>query len=161
MIRIQLLYFSFAQFSGSYASDLTLEELVIEREVYDDDKNYLFVSFAIVIVLSLSLLTLQKVMLGAMRCDTEAALRFILLKAILYKDADWFERQTSTPVMLARAITEGVKKVSERTLKRVFLTFEGVFTAIIGFSIGLYICWQQTFFVTAFSPLIITAVKSW
>ena len=161
VIRVQLLYFSFAQFTGRFASDLTLEELVIEREDYDDEKSLLFVSLAVAAFLAIALLSIQKVMLGAMRCDTEAALRSLLLQAILYKDADWFEKQTNSPVMLARAMTEGVKKVSDRTIKSVFLTFEGIFTGLIGFFIGIYICWQQTIFVTAFSPLIITAIKSW
>lgn len=114
----------------------------MQRAIYDDDKVVLFSTFAVSIALTLLLFTVQKVMLGSMRCDTEAALRARLIQAVLYKDAEWFDRPLNSPVMLARAVTEGVKKVSERTIKQIFLSFEGMITGVIGFCIGLYICWQ-------------------
>lgn len=81
-----------------------------------------------------------------------------LLRGIIYKQVQWFDRENRAPGILTNILSEDVSSLNGMTTETVSVVVEAALGLILGLVIALFINWKMTLITTALTPIMIIGV---
>ena len=101
---------------------------------------------------------IEKSMFGVTGENLTYNVRRDLIRGIIYKQVQWFDREDRAPGILTNVLSEDVTALNGMTTETIASLVEAFLSLILGLIISMFISWRMAVFTVLSSPVMIIGV---
>lgn len=137
-------------------------QMVLIQSPYDPDwqskRDELCIYWLFLCMLLGSFAGLEKAMFAITGENLTYNVRRDLMRGILYKQVEWFDRKERAPGILTNVLSEDVSSLNGMTTETVSTLVEACMSLFLGLIIASFISWQMALITVACSPVMLIGV---
>ena len=125
-----------------------------------EEKNEILLYF-LFLCIGIGLMTaIEKSMFGVTGENLTYNVRRDLIRGIIFKQIQWFDREDRAPGILTNILSEDVTALNGMTTETVSTLVEAFLTLILGLIAACFLSWRMALFAVAASPVMIVGVAA-
>jgi len=121
-------------------------------------RNRLTILWAILCVILGGIAAIEKSLFGVTGETLTAGVRKDLIRAVIYKQLNWFDDERRAPGVLSSYFSEDVACLNGLSTETMSTLVEAICGLVLGVCVALYFCWQQALLTICCSPIILIGV---
>lgn len=123
-----------------------------------EEKNELLWYFLVICFVLGGIAGTEKAMFGITGENLTYNVRRDLLRGILFKQVQWFDREDRAPGILTNVLSEDVSSLNGMTTETVATLIEAFLGLLLGLLISMAISWRMALLTVAVSPVMLLGV---